>query len=436
MLHVAIVGNSAAGLSALEALRARDRAARVTLVSAEEGPAYSRVLLPYFLGGKIREQGLRIRSAGFYEAHGAETLFAMPVEGIDVAARRLEFAGGRRLGFDRLLLATGASPVRPPIPGLDGPQVHSLWTLGDALRLDALLRPGARVLVLGAGFVALQAASAAARREAHVTVVEIADQVLPRVLDVPAARLVRAQMEAHGVVVHTATRTESVERSRVGELRVHAGGLEPIAVDVIVVGAGIRPNDGLLSQAVSADGPGFFVDAAMGTVVDGVFAAGDVARAPVLDGGPPQVHGLWPAAIEQGRVAGANLVGGDAVYPGSLSMNVCEVFGLTVASLGRVVEEPGDDVELVPNLEGLRYLKLVRRAGIPVGAVAVGSPQAAVLLGRVRPFVRRRRPLPGLTELLESRDLAELLDVRGIAEDARRVMRKANQEEAACALSS
>jgi NADPH-dependent 2,4-dienoyl-CoA reductase/sulfur reductase-like enzyme len=245
-VHVAIVGNSAAALSALESFRERDRTSPVTLVSDEPGPAYSRVLLPYFLRKKLSYEGLFIRQTDFYVRLGAETAFGARVDGVDLSARRLEFADGRRVGFDQLLLATGSRPARPPIPGLDGPGIHHLWTLDDAVRLDPLLREGARVLVLGSGFVALQAAWAARQRGAHVTVVELEGQILPRVLDAAAARILLEQVQAHGVEVRTGTRTEGFEARLDGTVRVSAAGLAPIAVDAVIVATGARPNDGLL----------------------------------------------------------------------------------------------------------------------------------------------------------------------------------------------
>ena len=408
-MHVAIVGNSAAALSALEAFRERDQTSSVTLVCDETGPAYSRVLLPYYLRGKLAYEGVFIRGMGDYARLHAGTAFGARVERVDPAARELELADGRRLGFDKLLLATGSSPARPPIPGLDGPGVHSFWTLADAVRLDPLLRAGARVLVLGSGFVALQAAWAARQRGLQVIVLELLDQILPRVLDGPAARILHEQILGCGVDVHTGTRTESLETDRYGQVHVSAGGLSPFVVDAVIVATGARPNDGLLPESLEAGEPGIPVAASMETLVDGVFAAGDVTRGPTAAGGPREIHALWPTAVEQGRVAGANLAGAGLLYAGSLSMNVTEMFGLTVASLGRFVEDEADEVFEARDLEGILYLKLVLRAGAPVGAIALGEAEGAALLGRLRPFVRHKRPLKDLQAFLEGRDLDQRL---------------------------
>lgn len=438
--HVAIVGNSAAALSALEAFRRHDLTSRVTLVSAEPGPAYSRVLLPYYLRGKVSREGLVIRGPEYYARMDAELLAGVCVDTVDTGARELALAAGRRLAFDRLLLATGSRPARPPIPGLDHPAVRHLWTLEDALGLDPLLRPGARALVLGSGFVALQAAWAARSRGADVTVVELDGRIMPRVLDAGAAAVLHRRIEDHGVPVCCDTATEALEDEG-GRVRVTAAGLDPFTVDVVIVGTGARPNDELLPQALEEGRPGIPVDAAMRTAVDGVYAAGDVTRGPTACGGPAEIHALWPTAVEQGKVAGANLAaelagpgsaGGDSAAPGagqalapaghgsfgapapavtyrgSLSMNVTEMFGLTVASLGRFVDTEGDDVLVTDGLPGLAYFKLVRRNGLPVGAVALGGADGAVILGRLRPYVRWGKPLPELSSFLRGRDPAFL----------------------------
>lgn len=419
-MHLAIVGNSAAGLSALEAFRARDRGARVTLVSAEPGPAYSRVLLPYFLRGKIAREGMFIRTSQYYAEHAADVQFGRRVERVDAAAQRLEFSDGGSLGFDRLLLATGSSPARPPIPGLDGAGISHLWTLDDALRLDEEFRPGRRLLVLGAGFVALQAAWAALCRGLQVTVVELMDQVLPRILDPAAARILAAQLEARGVELHLATRTEAVERDASGRLRLTAAGLPPLIADLMIVGTGVRPNAGLLPEAVEPGTHGILVTHSMETMVEGVYAAGDVVRGPVCGFDRCEIHALWTTAIEQGHIAGLNLAGEHVLYDGSLSMNVTEMFGLTVASLGDVDDAAGDRVETRQNESGLRYLKFVSRGAVPLGAVALGGPEAAGILGRLRPFVRNRRPLAetDTQALLEGRELSRRLSPGAVAAQA------------------
>jgi nitrite reductase (NADH) large subunit len=249
-------------------------------------------------------------------------------------------------------------------------------------------------------------------------VVELEGQILPRVLDAAAARILLDQLQAHGVEVRTGTRTEGFEACRDGTVRVSADGRDPLLVEAVVVATGARPNDGLLPECLDPGQPGIPVAATMETVVDGVFAAGDVTRGPTAAGGPREIHALWPTAVEQGKVAGANLAGAGVVYGGSLSMNVTEMFGLTVASLGSFVENAGDDVaEWRDELPGIRYLKLVSRAAVPMGAVVLGGPEGAALLGRLRPFARQKRPLDDVPAFLEGRDLdRRLVGISGVRE--------------------
>jgi NADPH-dependent 2,4-dienoyl-CoA reductase/sulfur reductase-like enzyme len=418
-VRLVIVGNSAAALSALESFRKRDPGATVTIVTDEGARPYSRVLLTYYLRRKLAYDALFIRGPEYYAGMGAEVVSGVRVEHVDAPAHRLELADGRRLDYDRLLLATGSRPATPPIPGLAGPAVCHLWSLDDAMRLDPLLRVGARMLVLGSGFIALQAAWTASQRGMAVTVIELEDRIMPTVLDPAAARMLHEQMLAHGVAVHTGTRAEGLESDASGLLHVFAVGTDPFAVDAVIVGTGALPNDELLPQTMEPGKPGIPVSATMETSVPGVFAAGDVTRGPTAAGGPREIHALWPTAVEQGKVAGANLAGAGVMYGGSLSMNVTEMFGWTVASLGRFVEAEGEDVLVHRDLADIVYLKLVVRAGVPVGAVAMGGPEAAGLLGRLRPYVRHRKTVADLRSLLDGGDLAQRLDPRRAAIAAR-----------------
>ncbi len=404
--HVAIVGNGAAAISALETFRAHDRESRVTVVSGEPCAAYSRVLLPYFLRRKVPYAHLFIRDAAFYRDLDVDLLLGSTVERVDVGARRLELANGGTIPFDRLLLAPGSSPVRPPIPGLEGPEVHHLWRIDEAGHLDRLFREGARALVIGAGFVSLQAAWAARQRGLAVTVIELAERILPTVLDEEGAHILQASILASGVDLHTNTRTEGLARDEQGVLRVSAEGLPHFAADVVIVGTGVRPNDHLLADHVETARRGIAVDDTMQTAVEGVYAAGDVARGPIVGGGPRAIHALWPTAVEQGKIAGANLAGARVAYTGSLSMNVTEMFGVTVASLGRFAAEEGDTVYRMDTLPGIRYLKVVLREGVPVGAIALGGPEAARALGYVRPYVRRRAPVADVEAVMAGTHVA------------------------------
>jgi nitrite reductase (NADH) large subunit len=404
-MHLVIVGNGAAGLSALSRFRAVDKDSKITLVSAEGVNAYSRVLLPYYLRRKIPRENLFIRQSEDYEKLGVQTELGVGVSRVEPEAHRLILADDRSIDYDKLLIATGSRPFLPPIEGLAGSKVLHLWTLHDTERLDTLFEPGKRALVLGSGFIALQAAWAAQQRDLKVTVYELLPRIMPTVLDEAAAALLQKKVEEHGVEVRVGVQTERVDRSKPGVLIVHAKDQPPLEVDVIIVGAGVRPNIEFLADSPVRTDRGIPIDQYMQTNVPDICAAGDVARGPTSFGESHRTHALWPTAVEHGTIAGENLAGHRIPYRGSLNMNVTEMFAVTVASMGKFVEEQGLSSYLVENSGSSLYLKIVLREGVPVGGVILGGAEDAVILGRLRPWIRNRRPLPEVEGFLKGRYL-------------------------------
>jgi NADPH-dependent 2,4-dienoyl-CoA reductase/sulfur reductase-like enzyme len=397
-MRAVIIGNSAAALAAAESFRRLDRASELILLSAEPGPAYSRVLLPYYLRGLLPRERLFIRGRADYRALGARTLFGSAVTRVDDRRRTLT-VGGSELPWDRLLVATGARPVLPRVPDLEGPGLHTLWTLKDADGLLPELLPGRRAVFIGSGFVSLQAAWAASERGLRVTVLEALPRVLPKVLDEAGSAMLEAAMRAHGVDVRCAVGIERVQRPEAAgaaPLRVLLSCEDPnLEADLVVVGAGVRPDLSFLAgTAVRCEAGGIPVDERMAAGVPGIYAAGDAALGPSVFGEAHAAHALWPTAVEQGRVAGTNLAGGARAYPGSLNMNVAEMFGLTVASMGRFLEsgDPAEEAVVERDPQAGRYVKILYREGAPLGAVVLGGPEDLGLLAALRPRIRAGRP--------------------------------------------
>jgi nitrite reductase (NADH) large subunit len=234
---------------------------------------------------------------------------------------------------------------------------------------------------------------------------------MPTALDETAAELLRRRIKEHGVEVRLDTTTEAVQRSSDGSLEILANGKPPIDVDIVIVGAGVRPNVGFLAETPVEIDRGILVDERMETNIPGIYAAGDVARGPTAFGKPHETHALWPTAVEHGRVAGTNLTGRTLRYRGSLSMNVTEMFGMTVASMGQFIEPENlnglNGGEISSYVEGgssaERYLKILFKDQIPVGAVVLGTAEDAVLLGRLRPWIRWKRRILDFSGFIEGR---------------------------------
>ncbi len=403
-MQAVIIGNSAASLAAAEAFRRHDGISPLTLVAAEPGPAYSRVLLPYYVRGSLAREQLFVRDRKFYDGLRAHTRFGCAVTRVDDHGGTLVLADGSEVPWDRLLVASGARPVLPRVRDLSGPGVHTLWTLEDADRLAPELLPGRRAVFIGSGFVSLQAAWAACLRGLRVTVLEVLPRVLPKVLDERASELLAQRMREHGVDVRCSVGIERIERPapRGGAgapasaaLRVVLACESPnIDAELVVIGAGVRPNLSFLEgTAVRVAEGGIPVDERMRTSAPGIYAAGDVALGPSVFGEAHAAHALWPTAVEQGSVAGANMAGQDLAYPGSLNMNVAEMFGLTLASMGRFLEsgDPAEETMGDQDARAGRYIKCLFRGGIPQGGVVLGSPEDLAVLAALRPRIRAHR---------------------------------------------
>ena len=384
--RIVIVGNSAAGLSALAAIRRIDQASPVTMVSEEAVPAYSRVLLPHLVSGETRD--ISIRTTASYRALGVETLFGVRAAAIGSATVALD--SGRLLPYDSLLLATGSSAAMPDIPGIGADGVFALKCLADAQGIRRRLGQARDVLVVGGGLVCLLAIRAFLRLGLRVTVAVSSDRILSRMLDPEGSSLVQERLEAAGVAVHARADVAQIV-SRDGAVRgaLCTSGRE-LAGDLVIVAKGIRSNIDLATSGGLKTARGIVVDQYMRTSREDVYAAGDAAESKdLLVKGKLTVCGTWFEAVFQGELAGCNMAGVRRPTLGSLKMNVMEAAGLPVASIGLLEAPDGAGDALVRSRNGV-YRRLVLWNDRLVGAVLVGEVSDAGVLATI---IRRRIPL-------------------------------------------
>lgn len=397
-MHVVIIGNGAAGLKALETFRKYDKRSSVTIISEEKCMAYSRVLIPYFLRKKVSYENLFICDRDYYSNLGAATHFGSAVKAIDEKSGHVKLLNGKTIKFDRLLIASGSYAVKPPIEGLEGKKVHHMWTLSDAEEINACLKPNSKVLVLGSGFVALQAAWAAVERGAKVTVFELMDQIMPQVLDYKGSKILHQKILEHGVDLRTGVITEKVERNSNGSLTVYAKDKDPLQVDFLIVGTGVRPKIPFIKDTSIEVERGILVDRHMQTNIPGIYAAGDVTQASTVFG-ENMLCPLWPTAVEQGKIAGANMAGHKIAFTGSLNMNVTQMFGITVASMGKFNDDKLETYELFDE-ETPRYIKITLKDQVPYGGIVLGDSDDVSILGRIRPLISNHRELEQSPDVL------------------------------------
>lgn len=393
-MHHVIIGAGPAGVVAAETLRRVDPAAEVTLVCGEAGPPYSRMAIPYVISGKIDEAGTQLRQTpGHFESQGV-ALRHDRVTAVDPAAGRLALAVGGGLAYDRLLIATGSSPARPPISGLDQPNVYSCWTLEDMRKICAAVRPGKRLVLLGAGFVACIIIPSLLERGAEVTVVcGSSGRMVRSMMDETAGGMIMRWCRERGVRVITSGRPKSIA----ADLTVTLESGETAEADLVVVATGVTTNTGFLAGSGVAVNQGIVVDQFMQSSVPGIYAAGDVAEGLNLSTGKPDVHAIQPTAVEHGRIAALNMAGRQVAYHGSLSMNTLDTMGLVSCSFGQWMGRDGGRQARAVDGDGFRYTRLEFFDDRLVGANTVGLTQE---IGICRGLIETRLRLGGWIDRL------------------------------------
>lgn len=408
MKHV-ILGAGPAGVIAAETIRKHAPHDEIVLVGDEPEAPYSRMAIPYLLIGNIGENGTHLRhGAGHYQQQRITLQRGRAVK-LDSAKKTVLLDDGSTLGYDRLLIATGSSPATPPIPGIAGAGVHSCWTLADARAIMALAKPGARVLQMGAGFIGCIIMEALAARGVKLSVVEMGDRMVPRMMGPTAGGMIKDWCEKKGVAVHTGARVEAIDRggeakglvgkiaSAVGlggdkdhdeaPMRVRLSNGKVIPADLVITATGVKPNIGFLQDSGVRCLVGVLTDEHLETNVKGVYAAGDCAEAFDKVTGKTIVSAIQPNAAEQARVAALNMAGKPAELRGVTQINVLDTLGLISASFGNWEGvKGGQHAELTA--DG-RHLSLQFDGDRLVGCNAIGwTDHVGVMRGLVEGQVR------------------------------------------------
>jgi nitrite reductase (NADH) large subunit len=390
MTHYVILGNSAAGLTAIEAIRQRDKTSPMTLISKEPDPAYSRVALPYILSKEKNLRQITLQKPEYFKANNVATIIGTGASGLDTANKTVHLEDGRLISYGKLLIATGSISRVPPVQGINEADVCYHWTLADTRKLEEQMANAQTCFVIGAGFISLLTVSALIKAAPlNYTVVEIADQVMPQLLDKTGGDALERGMREKGIDVLLGDSVSAIER-RNGGYGVTLGSGKTHDADMIVCGTGVRPNVDFLSGSEMKLANGVVTNERQETSVPDVYAAGDCAETHDFLSGERVVHAIWPTAIDQGRAAGANMAGDRHTYRGSLSWNVTELFGLASASVGEFRDRPGLEPIVFHNPAANIYRKLLLEGDCIVGAVVIGRAEHIQDLGVVQAMIRRK----------------------------------------------
>ncbi len=378
-MQYVIIGNSTAAIAAAEQIRLHDGKGKITMISDEPYHTYGRPLISYYLLGKTDAERMKYRPADFYERNRIDTIFSIRVEKIDAEKKKVILSNGKKMGYDKLLVATGSRPFNPPMEGIGSvPCKFNFMTFDDALAMEKVLTPDKSVLIIGAGLIGLKCLEGIADRVREVAVVDMADRVLPSILDEYGASLVLRELEEHKATFYL---SDSVQKFDGNTAHLKSG--KEISFDILVVAVGVRPNVELVKDAGGKVGRGILTDDRQETSLKDVYAAGDCTESYDITAQTSRILALLPNAQFQGACAGTNMAGGEAHFTNAVPMNAIGFFGSHILTAGSYfgdtyVEKSGDTYKKLfysdNKLNGFILVNKPERAGIYTSLLRNATP--------------------------------------------------------------
>lgn len=399
-----IIGNSAGGIGAAEAIREMDKAGTITMISDEPYPAYSRPLISECLANRCPLERMLFRPPDFHEKNNIQAILGHKVVELNVGKHAIKLEDGRTITWEKLLLATGSSPIVPAIQGINLKGVFTFTTLDDAGAIDQFLnhyRRKARAVVIGGGLIGVSVTEALVMRGVEVTMVEMKERILTTIIDEEASALAEKTLRESGVEIITSHTVGGVGGYLPGEATgVTLDDGRPIPCEMVIVAIGVQPRTELVADTGIKINRGIVVDRHMTTSRPDVYACGDVAEAYDFVYGENRLTPIWPNAYIGGRIAGLNMAGIPAEYQGGTATNSIKYFGVNIVSAG-MVTPPDDSYEVISNKYGDVYKKVVLKDGLIVGLVFAGDIEKS---GIVYSLMKDRVDVNSFKEVLVADD--------------------------------
>lgn len=366
-----IIGNSAAAIGTIQGIRQIDKTGQIVVISDEKYHTYSRPLISYWLKGDVTEENMRYRDEDFYEKNDVDTLFETRVTKINSDKKTVTIKNGNEISYDKLMVATGSKPFVPPMEGLD--KVKNKFTfmkLDDAKAVKETAAEGSKVLIVGAGLIGLKAAEALEHYGADMTVIDLADRILPSILDEEASAIMQKHIESKGVKFILGTSVKEFSES--SALLTNG---ETVQFDMVILAVGVRPNTELIAEAGGKVNRGIVTDQKQAVHgLKDIYAAGDCTESLDITTGQQKILALLPNAFLQGEAAGQNMAGKETYYLNAMPMNAIGFFGLHIITAGSYEGEAYTETDGAENykklvtadneLKGFILMGDVKRAGI------------------------------------------------------------------------
>lgn len=380
-MNYVIIGNSAAAIGAVSGIRSVDQTGCITIISSEPYFTYSRPLISYWLQGKVADDKLYYREPDFYEKNNCTTIFGKKATSIDPDKKEVTLNDGSKISYDKLLNATGSSPFIPPMKDLETVKNQSTFmSYDDAKRVKEMISPNANVLIIGAGLIGLKAVEAIAGKCAEITVVDLADRILPSILDAEGSAMVQKHIESKGVRFILG---QSVAEFSQNKAILQSG--DELGFDVLIVAVGVRPNTSLVAEAGGKVERGIITDNHQLTTLKDIYAAGDCTVSHDVSNGSNRILALLPNAYMQGEVAGANMAENNSVvYDKAIPMNAIGFFGLHMITAGSY------DGECYAETNENSYKKLFYKDNLLKGYILIGNVDRA---GIYTSMIKEQTPL-------------------------------------------
>lgn len=390
-MHHVIIGAGPAAVSAAEQIKKLDARSEVTMLAAENEPPYSRMAIPYYLVGNIPSEGTHLRKkANHFDNLGINIRHAR-ASSIDAQSKQVKLAGNETIAYDKLLVATGATATKPPIPGIDLDGVFNCWSLADAHKIIERAQPNSNVVLMGAGFIGCIILESLAARNVNLTVIEMENRMVSRMTNRTMGTMIKDWCVDKGIRVLTSTKVERIDSGTTSPLTVSTNTQESIDADLIICATGVRSNTAFLDGSGIEIDMGVVVGDYMETSVADIYAAGDVAQGKDFSTGDYYVQAIQPTAVEHGKVAAQSMVSGHvAANAGNVNMNVLDTVGLISTSFGLWMGVDGGSESELVDKENYRYINLQFKEDVLVGASSLGMTQH---VGVMRGLIQTASPL-------------------------------------------
>jgi len=399
-----IIGSSHAGLNAADEIRVYDEEGPITMISMENCLPYSPTVLPYIISDKVKEKNIYLRDEKYFQENKITFLKGTKAVGVDTKASKVLSSDGSEIGYEKLLVSTGSTPIIPPISGLEESSYHVLQTMEDAHKINQAAKTAKSAVILGTGLVGMHAAESLAKKGLKVELVRgRRPAVLPNYFDKEAGKLIHKVFLENGVLCNLNNRADQVE-SLNGKSKIILKDGNPLEADLLLVGTGVRSRIDFIANSGLQMDKGIVVDNMMRTSAENVWAAGDVAQADDFFSDKKILNGILPDAYEQGKIAGASMAGKEIgilnlpevaekdisfPYAGGISMNTFNFYENRAFSVGMSVPEDEEGYEIDKMLlpTGCVYQKMIFKDSCLVGFFGIN---VALEPGIIMNIIRRK----------------------------------------------